>query len=234
MKLLRIYPLQSEFFDPNRTVGAIIYAEGLQTGDQVSVGGTLYPLVFESSENARFVFPALAVGVYPVFLFRSAIEFSNTLLVPVSISAGKRVRQRLFDQRSFLLDAPVSMRTDSQRVLAGSQFNGAIPNEEQGLLGDPTGPTQGGRWAYNRDVLIRNIEFMSNGTEPAARSVGSGLFIKRGNEKTLLLDLATIDHSVSLRDETILLKKGEILLIETVGATLEMKASLVVERYINQ
>lgn len=129
------------------------------------------------------------------------------------------------------IPAPFKDRSDSQRIIAGSQFTGSLPNADQGRFGDVTGPTRGGRWMWNEDVVMTRFEFRASGVEPGAgRTSDSGLYIVRkdGTEHRVLdLSGATTPAFGTLQyiwiSDNLLIKQGEILRLRTFSATLEME-----------
>jgi hypothetical protein len=134
------------------------------------------------------------------------------------------------------IPAPFSARVDSQRVEAGSQFSGTIPKEDQGIWGDGSGPTAGGRWMYNEDVLISRIEFQSDGTEPSGRTGDSGIYVvRKGGAESLILDLSNTTtaalgtNEFAWLNDPFILKQGEVIKVRTTDATLEMQVNLSVE-----
>ena len=132
------------------------------------------------------------------------------------------------DQQQVVLPASLRGRSDQQRMPAGQNYDGLTPNDEQGEVGDPgpAGLTAGGFWTYNNKVYVHQIEWNSDGVEPAARGAGSGIWIGReGGSEALLVDLAN-QRADAVISEGLVLGKGDYIRIVTVGATLEMVANV--------
>lgn len=127
------------------------------------------------------------------------------------------------------LPPPHSERSDLQRIAAGSQFTGRIPNDDPGDEGSAS-PTSGGRWMYAGDTHVE-IHFRTiGGVEPGpGRTAGSGIFVRRKGAitDTLLATLtgvnATLAYFALTGDAMIHLNMGDILKVITNGATLEME-----------
>lgn len=214
--------------------------------ESVNAGATLeipslslsLPLTLIHARKARVQLPnTISKGRYDVFAQNTdgsrtpnlQIEFHSNLsaINQDGSTEGNRYMRDVLDQRVFILPTPFAERTDTQRVLAGNQFAGEVPDAEQGKFGDVAGPTKGGRWAYNDDVTISMLEFKSSAAE--ARAAGSGWYIKRGGSSEYReIDLEPADQSVTF-NEAIPLRKGDTLYLRTYGATLEMQASVTIK-----
>lgn len=203
------------------------------------------PLVttYVSENELQAVLPTtLDPEEYEVYLVNgfNAIE-SNRFPFTVYSGSGARPRQarKLVDQRVQPLPSPFSPRNDLQRIVAGNQFNGRLPDAEPGLWGTGTGPVTGGLWRYNDDILIRQIVFKTNGPEGGAgRLAGSGFFLVYEGIETLLLDLsgtASKTENIIITDE-VHLQKGSELRLVTRSATREMIAfpTIIIERNIRR
>ena len=147
----------------------------------------------------------------------------------------------VIDHQKQPYDTPFSSGDFQQVITAGNDFNGTIPDDS--VAG---GPTEGGRWMFNEDVVIERLEFRSLGIEAAARSsaitapgewyngLPSGFYVSRlgGNPKQIshhiVLNVASTSQFVALSDQFIL-KRGELLRLVTGGATLAMEANVMVE-----
>lgn len=161
----------------------------------------------------------------------------NSIPFPFPITPGTPIasdyNNKPEDQRQLVLPASFRSRGDQQRIPAGQNFSGTTPVFEQGTIGAATPLLQtGGRWCFNHDVLIRNIEFYSrNGAglitaESTARGAGSGIFLCRiDGSETLLVDLANTTASVVVTDNLLMTKRDYIKIV-TAGATLEMVATV--------
>jgi len=132
---------------------------------------------------------------------------------------------------------PFNIRVDSQRIIAGQQFTGSIPDEDQGKWGDVGGPSEGGRWMWSDDVIMERFEFRSNGVEPGTgRSGDSGLYIvRKGGVEHRILDLSDTTTAIlgTLEylwlSDPVAIKQGDMLRLRTTGATLEMQAMVSVK-----
>jgi len=128
----------------------------------------------------------------------------------------------VLDQSFQPLVPPFYTRDDSQRVPAGTQFDGTVPiTSDQGKWGDVTGPAHGGRWMYAEDVILKSFDFVSNGVEPAPRTAGSALYVVRRGVEIMLMSLEN-DRTWAVFAVETLVKQGEIIRLKTFGATLEM------------
>lgn len=153
------------------------------------------------------------------------------LSVYVDESARPRRSEQVVNQMVQPLPVPFSTRVDSQRIASGSQFNGKLPDRDQGRWLSPNPPTQGGRWVWPEDVEIIQFLFKSNGPEPVGRTAGSGLFLVK--QDGAMVEMLYLD-GVLATDESIrnsnpfFVHQGEELQLITFGATLEMVASVAV------
>ena len=154
-------------------------------------------IYYDSETQIRVELPALAVGDYELRIQNGTNgRVSNPF--PLKIISYKAISQvenyivKRVDQRNQPLPAPFNIRKDAQRIIPASQFTGTLPDVDVGEWGTPSGPTKGGYWSWSSAVVVSQFEFRSNGVEPAARSAGSGLYVRRrgvGSE-ILFLDLA--------------------------------------------
>lgn len=156
--------------------------------------------------------------------------FDPTPNSEASDRAASRYRNRAVNMMHQPLPPPLAERSDLQRIAAGSQFNGTIPNNAPGEEGSAT-PTAGGYWRYAGDVDVE-VHFRTIGGAEGGggRTAGSGVFVRRKNSVTdiLLLTLtganANVEYIGLTGDNMIKLNHGDGLKIITAGATLEMEA----------
>jgi len=143
--------------------------------------------------------------------------------------------ETIVDPRIQPLPPPLTTRRDPQRIGAGDQFDGSLPDDAQGVFKDGgAAPTTGGVWRWAEKVLVTQLEFRSDGPEPGAgRTAGSG-FYKRyadGTEiylvnlsNTPIASNGTAEYYFA-SDTAIELEQGEELVLRTFGATKEMIAT---------
>lgn len=139
------------------------------------------------------------------------------------VSLGGRWRSNpQADQRKLPMEASFRGRTDTQRISAGNNYTGTIPDVENG----ESEGTRGGLWAYNAEVEIDNIEFSCGTDESSARTSPSGFYVvdRMGNE-TKIIDLENVSGNAWLTDSFIL-DKGEYIKLVTTGAAKAMHAKI--------
>ena len=231
-KLLSVQP---GTWEANRGLLVVLKGTDFVSGITATINSTTYATTFVSSGElqVQVAAPGQPAGTYNLQLQNPDGGYTN--VYPVEILGTEtlyrdRWRKKEVDQRTQPLDVPHRERSDTQRIAAGTQFAGGIPNAAQGRWLGASAPTTGGAWTYNDDVIVNQLHFRSNGTEGVARGAGSGFYVyRKTGVKQLLLDLASTAADVALLNNKIYLDKGETLVIETLGATLEMSATVVVD-----
>ena len=213
----------------------LIYLDGanFDASTIVTFNAAALATTFIDSSRLSFVLPAaLAVGTYVAYVNNAEGLKSNDLNIEVlsATSAFGASSRRIYDQRVQPLPAPLNKRTDYQRVKTAANFSGSLPDVAQGKFGDAAGPITGGRWTWNQDVVMSELDFTVDGVEPGVgRTSGSGFFIRRKNAfvDTLILDISGVaEHIVLL--ENITVHQGDELKLVTIAGTLEMVAGVTV------
>lgn len=229
-------------YKPNRVLAndaVTVYLKGeeFQSGATLQFGSLAPALTFVSENEVTFNLPGtLSADIYDVVLTNPDGGRSNTFEFKIfaSKSAVKGRAQKGVEQRIQPLPPPFQTRTDSQRVLAGNQFNGRLPDVDQERWNDVTGPTQGGRWSWAQDCIVESLEFIANGVEPGAGRVLDSAFFRvhpDGSRVRILgLDGARAnDEYVVLSGLDLRIAQDEEIQLITTGATLEMRGSVTIK-----
>lgn len=211
----------------------VIKGEEFQSGVVVYVGVLTPVVTYVSSNELRVTLPnTITEGTYNIFVINPDGGRSNNFefdVVRSDSAVGRYIREEI-DMRVQPLESSWKGREYSQRVIAGSDFSGVLPDAAQGTWLALTGPTDGGRWSFAGDVVLTKLEFRTNGAEPApGRLAGSGFFHQiRGGPEVLIFDLSgsfsTNEYIYSENDKII--KQGDEIILRTNGSTLQQIAIL--------
>lgn len=224
---VRVFELKPNPIVAQRAANMRILGEEFQNGATISVAGLAPAATYVSPTELRTLIPnSLTAGRYNLQITNVDGGRSNLIELEVEPlqSAAGRLQQREIDVRDQPLPPPLVTREYPQRVLAGNQFAGKIPDTAQGTWGDVSGPTQGGRWFWSEDVIVKTVEFRTGGVEPTGRTAGSGIYHKvRGGPEIFVIDYATIFATKEFiySELNLYLKQGDELIAKTFGATLE-------------
>lgn len=239
-KIGRIHPSQvRELQSTNLT----ILGEEFLSGSQVKVGGVFYgAMMLDEGRRLTLTTPlpaTLEKGEYPVIVYNADGGISNQATLEVFGAKSQRdgYAKKIVDQREQPLPVPLNGRSDTQRIAAGNQFDGTLPDQDLGVFGDGNGATKGGVWVYNDDIVLTQVDFHAAAVEAVARGNASGLYVvRKGQTKAqaqFLFSVGGADgqrENLSLRGEEINVDKGEMLFFLTAGATQEMTVTLHVKR----
>lgn len=211
-----------------RATNIYLKGESFQVGAVLYLDSVVIPATVLEESRVHFLLPGTYdAGIYDLYLVNPDGGRSNIFQLAISSnkSAIPNYIKNVVDQRVQPLPPPFQSRDDLQRVLAGSQFDGKLPDAEPGKWGTLIGPTQGGRWTWGDPVYVNQFEFKSNGTEGGARGAGSGLFIHHYDSglEVRVLDLEnTLADIVIPHNQRFRVAQGDELILRTFGATLEM------------
>lgn len=211
-----------------------VRGSGFTASSAVTIDGTaMGSVTFVSSEELKCELPSgpsLEAGTYNLVVSNGNYDSKNfpVTLEPTTPFNGTDYQNPTVNQKAQPLDASFKGRRDIQRVLAGNDFTGVLPDvHPQGRPGDVAGPTDGGLFTFNERVLINQFEFQTvGGAEGVARGAGSGVFlVRKDSSPSLLVTLANTNQYVIFTDNLIL-NKGDAIKFVTNGATLEMFVSV--------